>query len=84
MDMSEDLPLPGQRPPQPRPFKLQLQPNDTGDSKSPDDGVGWLNNERGLASEFKKVEGSYFLLAGANAHIELCSPYLRNFLDETP
>lgn len=83
MDMSEDLPLPGHRPPQPRPFHSNPS-NDAGDPKFPDDGAEWLNNERGLPSEFEKVDGSHFLLAGANAHIELRSPYLRDFLDETP
>ncbi|KAG1822235.1 hypothetical protein DFJ58DRAFT_849904, partial [Suillus subalutaceus] len=53
MDMSEDLPLPGLRPPQPRPFNSN-PPNDADDPKFPDDGAEWLNDERGLASEFEK------------------------------
>ncbi|KAG1823727.1 uncharacterized protein BJ212DRAFT_1574327 [Suillus subaureus] len=83
MDMAEDLPLPGRRPPQPRPFNSN-PPNDAGDPRFPDDGAEWLNDERGLPSEFEKVDGSYFLLGGANADIELRSPYLWDFLDETP
>ncbi|KAG2032280.1 hypothetical protein BDR03DRAFT_1002722 [Suillus americanus] len=78
MDMSEDLPLPGRRPPQPRPSHSNPS-NDAGDPKFPDDGAEWLNNERGLPREFEKVDGSHFLLAGENAHIELGSPYLRDF-----
>ncbi|KIK33055.1 hypothetical protein CY34DRAFT_18631 [Suillus luteus UH-Slu-Lm8-n1] len=81
--MSEDLPLTGHRPPQPRPFHSNPS-NDASDPKFPDDGAEWLNNEQGLLSEFEKVDGSHFLLAGANAHIELHSPYLQDVLDEMP
>ncbi|KAG2031438.1 hypothetical protein BDR03DRAFT_1030052 [Suillus americanus] len=69
--------------PEPRPSHSNPS-NDAGDPKFPDDGAEWLNNERGLPREFEKVDGSHFLLAGANAHIKLGSPYLRDFLDETP
>ncbi|KAJ8585242.1 hypothetical protein M405DRAFT_865549 [Rhizopogon salebrosus TDB-379] len=81
-EISEDLPLPGRRPPQPRPFNPQLDGADT--VCYPDDGAEWLNGRRGFPREFEEVDGGSFKLTGASANIELRSPYLRDLLDETP
>ncbi|OJA15131.1 hypothetical protein AZE42_12680, partial [Rhizopogon vesiculosus] len=83
-EISEDLPLPGRRPPQPRQFDLQPDDADVTGSYKPDDGVEWLNEKAGFPKEFEANDGTRFLLAGANEHIELRSPHLRDLLDETP
>ena len=70
-DMSGDLPLPGRRPPQPRPFGMTPMIADRDDAQYPDDGAEWLNGRRGVP----------FTLGGAIARID---PYLRDLLDETP
>jgi hypothetical protein len=57
MDMSEDLPLPGHRPPQPRPFHSDPS-NHASDPKFPDDGAEWLNNERGASDQIYRTLSS--------------------------